>query len=84
MKPKKIEKKLWLNKKNIANLNGNMMGKLHGGVENTQTIPCCLGTYTACTEYPCNTDQSCVTCETCATCETQACATCKTCLCATE
>jgi hypothetical protein len=80
MKSKKFEKKLALNKKTIADLNGDMMGRVHGGIENTQTASCCMGP----TDCP-NCTQTCNTyCGTCAptcapTCDATCVNTCPTC-----
>jgi len=43
MKPKVFNKKLNLNKKTIADLNGNEMKEVHGGelIEYTVTLQCC-------------------------------------------
>jgi hypothetical protein len=77
MKIKKIERKLSLNKKTVANLNGSMMGNVYGADlppnEHNTEFPSC---YMPPTECP---DCTLVTCQTCNTCETQACATCDTC-----
>jgi hypothetical protein len=51
MKPKKFSKKLGLNKKTIANLNGDMMGIVKGGI----TV----------TEITCDTQCGQRTCQTC-------------------
>lgn len=72
MKTKKFSRKLMLNKKTVANLNGSMMGKVHGGEGDSQTPAnsCCMGP----TDCP-NCTQTCycpteVTCATCVTCQT--------------
>jgi hypothetical protein len=54
MKPKKIEKKLFLNKKTIAHLNNGQLGKAKGGGDTTSCDTC----------ETCQTNCSC-TCETC-------------------
>ena len=87
MKTKKFNKKLRLNKKTVANLNGSMMGHVHGGVtpENQLTqSPSCFLPHTECPDCTMVTCQTCVTCNTCNTCVTQACMTCDTCPCAID
>ena len=69
MKTKKLKRKLSLNKKTVANLNGSMMANVRGA----EYTPSC---YLPPTECP---NCTLVTCQTCNTCETQACATCDTC-----
>jgi len=80
MKTKKIDKKLRLNKKTVANLNGSMMGNVNAG---GGTLGCGTEIQTGCT--PCTVTCQTV-CQTCGcptqnTCETQACMTCETCPC---
>jgi hypothetical protein len=71
MKTKKFSRKLMLNKKTVANLNGNLMGRVRGGYQNTQTDSCCL-VHTDCPDCTqtcnCPTDVTCATCATCQTC----------------
>jgi hypothetical protein len=75
MKTKRFHKKLVLNKKTIADLNGYMMGNVHGGIDitNSQTDSCCL-VHTDCPDCTqtcltnCNTcGATCVTCSVCIT-----------------
>lgn len=40
MKPKKLSKKLVLNKKTVADLKGNDMGKVKGGCKYTEPVSC--------------------------------------------
>jgi len=83
MKTKKLDGKLKLNKKTVANLNGSMMGNVNGGgtivIGLTQDPSCALPQ----TECPQCTLQTCG-CGTTNTCETQACMTCDICPCAID
>jgi natural product precursor len=73
MKPKSFRKKLNLNKKTVANLNGREMGLLKGGMTTPgictvdgNTCPCADSAETNCprsSAYPpgyCNTDTICI------------------------
>ncbi len=73
MKAKKFNKRLSLNKKTIANLNGGMMGNVYGGIILPTKPPAatCLECTTNETIYPCETCYTCETCVTmCDTCDT--------------
>lgn len=63
MKPKKISKKLELNKKTIANLNQENLGSARGGYTPTILWPECKRSDYTCQTYMCNTCQTnCLSC----------------------
>jgi hypothetical protein len=55
MKPKKVEKKLFLNKKTVADLNNQQMNRLRGGIPTTGTGEVCCPSET-CSCETCFTD----------------------------
>lgn len=53
MKPKKFNKKFELNKKTIANLNSDAIGKIHGGRPRSDTTVCVQECVTDCVIHSC-------------------------------
>jgi hypothetical protein len=71
MKPKKVEKKLFLNKKTVADLNNRQMTHLRGGIATGDTVEVCCYTKT------CHCTDSCNTCYT--DCDQDSCEICTLC-----
>jgi hypothetical protein len=58
MKPKGFNKKLFLNKKTIADLESKAIGKIYGGKHLSHTTVCVQDCVTECVQKSC--DQTCV------------------------
>jgi hypothetical protein len=58
MKPKAFNKKLFLNKKTIADLDSKAIGKIYGGRPRSDTTVCVQECVTECVHHSCDNNQS--------------------------